>query len=158
KKPTEQKPAELIVVDVEAVKEAGRVALDRTPVGWASALKGSAVYVLLPRPDAKAAPGGTATLVSAGIADGATKNLVIQGDASDLAASPDGKLLYVLDKGKPSGKAEKNVNGRLHVISAESFSSVATLDAGSGPHELLFEPTSSTFLILSEAAPVKGGD
>ncbi len=158
KKVDERKPSELVVVDIEGAKEAGRVPLDRAPAAWTAGPDGHSVYALLPRPDAKESPGGTASLVAVDVASAAAHNLPLEGEVTDLAPSPDGRLLYLLDRGKPSGKVEKNVNGRLHVISLDSFSPLGVLDAGSGPLGVFFEETSQALLLMARAAPVKGAE
>jgi DNA-binding beta-propeller fold protein YncE len=159
KKAQERQPTELVVLDVATAKEVGRVALDRPPVAWFGGAIGHRVYALVPRPDPKEAPGGSASLVAVDLETGAAAGaLPLDGDMTQLVPSPDGQRLYALDRGKPSGKAEKNVNGRIHVVSVEPFAPVTALDAGSGPRGAFFEESSKSLLVLSQASPAKGGD
>ena len=158
KRPEERKPAEIVVVDLEAGREAGRVPLDRAPLAWLPGADGRTVYALVPKPDAKESPTGSASLVAVDLEKAASRTLALEGDVTELAPSPDGSLLYLLDRGKPSGKAEKNVDGKLHVVSTGSFTVVGALDAGSGPLGLFFEPASRSLLVMARSAPVSGAE
>jgi DNA-binding beta-propeller fold protein YncE len=159
RKGQERRPTELVVLDVASAKEVGRASLDRAPIAWIAGTAGNRAYALVPRPDPKETPGGSASLVGVDLGTGAAVgSLPFDGDVSDFSPSPDGRLLYVLDRGKPSGNPEKNVNGKLHVISVESFSRVTALDAGSGPRGLSSEQSSQAILLMTGAAPVKGVD
>jgi YVTN family beta-propeller protein len=158
KKAQERQATEVVVLDVGAAKEIGRITLERPPVEWIGGADGRRVYALLPRPDPKDAPGGSASLVAVDLETGAAAgSLPLAGDVTQLVPSPDGRLLYALDRGKPSGNPEKNLNGHLYVVSVEPFAVMATLDAGSGPKGAFFEESSKALVILSQAA-VKGGD
>ena len=153
KKAQERQPTEVVVLDVGAAKEIGRITLERPPVAWIGGADGRRVYALLPRPDPKDAPGGSASLVAVDLETGAAAgSLPLAGDVTQLVPSPDGRLLYALDRGKPSGNPEKNLNGNLYVVSVEPFAVMATLDAGSGPKSVFFEESSKALVILSEAA------
>ena len=77
-------------------------------------------------------------------------------DPKNPVLSPDGKFVYLIEEGKPSGNPEKNVNGRLHVVSLESRKLEVTVDAGSKPRGLVLDEAGQQLLVLSDEPPVKG--
>jgi DNA-binding beta-propeller fold protein YncE len=159
KKAEESLATEVVVVDVAAVKEVGRVTLDRWPIGLVSVSEGRRVCVVLPRVEQKKAAPIPAQIIPVDLATGvAASPLPLDAALSDIMPSPDGRLLYLLEPGKPSGNPAKNVNGRLHVVAVEGGAPTGVLDAGSGPHGMVYERASDAVLILATAAPVKGVD
>jgi DNA-binding beta-propeller fold protein YncE len=59
--------------------------------------------------------------------------VVLEGNPGTPTLSPDGEYLYLLEQGKPDKKPEKNINGRLQVVSLETRAHETNLDVGSGP-------------------------
>jgi DNA-binding beta-propeller fold protein YncE len=157
RKTAESLPTEAVVVDVVAAKVAGRVPLDQPPLTWVAGTKGH-IHALLPRQGSKKTPGVPASVVTIDLETAAAAHLPLDGDVTDLLPSPDGRLLYLLDHGRPSGNPTKNVNGQLHVVSTEPLARLRVLDAGSGPRGLYWEETSQQLFVLTEATPVKGTD
>ncbi len=75
--------------------------------------------------------------------------------AISAALSNDGSYLYLLDPGKPSDKADKNVNGAIDIVSVADRSQVGDLDVGSSPQGLIRDDMRDLTLILSDPAPGK---
>jgi DNA-binding beta-propeller fold protein YncE len=160
KKAEEALPAEVVIIDVETGRLAGRVTLDRPPVAWLSSGRGHRLYALLPFVEGnKKLPPQAAALLAVDLRTGSEAGRVpLEGDVREMRPSPDGASLYLLDRGRPSGKPDKNVNGRVQVVSCEPLALLSTLDAGSDPKGLFLEETSQTLVVPALTAPVKGQD
>lgn len=46
--------------------------------------------------------------------------VALEGNPRGPVLAPDGQFLYLLDRGRPDKNPDKNVNGRLYVVSMET--------------------------------------
>jgi len=76
-------------------------------------------------------------------------------EVTSATLSADGRYLYLLDRGEPSEKADRNVNGSLVVVSVADRSEFPAIDVGSAPRGLIPDNARDRLLILSDAAPGK---
>jgi len=154
-KPEEKLARELITMDPQTGQLLGRVSLPRAVASWAASGDGRTLALFSPRNDDKKNP-HPAEMRFVDL-DRAVDlgSLALDGAVEAPVTSPDGAYLYLLDPGKPSDKPEKNVNGRLVVVSWGRRSVEAILDAGSDPKGIVLDETQ--VLLLCNAAPVKGG-
>lgn len=153
-KPAEFKPRELVILDLASGAIEGRLAFER-PLSDVIALRDGRLLGFNAAGEArKNTPEEPARLV---FIDPVARNVVqettVPGAPRLPLLSPDGERLYLLDPGKPSGKPEKNVAGTLSVVSTASGAIEATLDAGSSPRALAFDPSRSVLLLLADAGP-----
>jgi DNA-binding beta-propeller fold protein YncE len=72
---------------------------------------------------------------------------------TNVAVSPDGEYLYLLDPGKASRNRNKHVNGRVTVIALSTLAVVATLPAGAVPRTLIADHEGEQVFVLSDHAP-----
>lgn len=157
RRPEENLPRELVIVDIAAAQVAGRVPLARPASAFFATPDGTTAVVLAARGKPKQTPELPAELQLIDLkAAKSAAALSFDGDPRDPVLSADGKYVYLLDRGKPSGNPDKNVNGRLHVISLQTHKVEAALDAGSNPHGLVLDETGRQMLMVSDGAPVKG--
>lgn len=154
KKPEENQPRELVTVDLASGKVAGRVPLARPASAFFSTPDGATAVILSRRDYPKGAQAElqlidlkTATSVA---------TLPLDGDPRSPVLSADGKYVYVLDKGKPSGNPDKNVNGRVHVVSLATRKIETVHDVGSDPKGFVLDEAGSQLLMISNRTPVKG--
>ena len=157
KKPAEVLPRELVTVNLTSGQVTGRLALPRPATAFFSTPDGKTAVILSPGETPRQAPAIPAELRLVDLV-GTTvvATLALEGNPKNPVLSPDGKFVYLLDAGKPSGNPEKNVNGRLHVVSIDSRKLEATVDAGSKPRGLVLDEAGQQLLLLSDEPPVKG--
>lgn len=157
KKPAEVLPRELVTVDLTSGQVTGRLALPRPASAFFNTPDGKTAVILSPGEKPRQAPAIPAELRLVDLSGpSVVATLALEGDPKNPVLSPDGKFVYLLEEGKPSGNPEKNVNGRLHVVSIESRKLEATLDAGSKPRGLVLDEAGQQLLLLSDEPPVKG--
>lgn len=65
-------------------------------------------------------------------------------------------FVYLLDRGDPSGNPDRNVNGRVHVVSLSARKVESAADAGSRPRGFVLDERGQQLLLLSEAPPERG--
>jgi DNA-binding beta-propeller fold protein YncE len=157
RRPEENQPRELVTVDLESGQVTGRVPLARPASAFFSTPDGKTAIVLAFRGKPKQTPPLPAELQ---LIDLKTAKMVatitFDGDPRDPVLSPDGKYVYLLDRGDPSGNPEKNVNGRVHVIAVDARKVDAVHDVGSNPRGLVLDEVGKQMLLVSDGAPVKG--
>jgi YVTN family beta-propeller protein len=85
-----------------------------------------------------------------------TGTVTLEGDPGTPVLAPDGQFLYLLDRGRPNNNPDKNVNGRLHVVSMASRAVQSVTDAGSKPRGFIVDEEGKRLLLLSDGQPVKG--
>jgi DNA-binding beta-propeller fold protein YncE len=154
KKPEENQPRELVTVDLAGGKVAGRVPLARPASAFFGTPDGATAVVLSYRDRPKDASAELQLIDLKTATSAAT--LTFDGDPRDPVLAPDGKFVYLLDKGKPSGNPEKNVNGRVHVVSLASRKVETVHDVGSKPRGFVLDETGGQLLLVSDPTPVKG--
>lgn len=157
RKPEETLPRELVTVDLATGQVSGRLPLPRPATAFFATPDGRTAVILSGRDKPKQKPALPAELRVVDLA--ATTllaTLPLDGNPQDPVLDPEGQFVYLLDPGNPSGNPEKNVNGRVFVISLPSRTLHATSDAGSRPSGLVLDERGRQLLLLSEAAPVKG--
>ncbi len=156
-KPEETLPSELIAMDLSSGQVLGRLALQRLPSACILSKNGATAVLLYAQQKQKGEPSIPAELQFVSIDKLLVAGKITLDGAPDLPVlSPSGEYVYLLEKGQPSNNPEKNINGRIHVISIKDMKAVADLDAGSDPKGVMADETSGQILILSNGAPVKG--
>lgn len=157
KKPAEVLPRELVTVDLTSGQVTGRLVLTRPASAFFITPDGRTAVILSPGEKPRQAPAIPAELRLVDLAASlVVATLALDGEPKNPVLSPDGKLVYLLEAGKPSGNPEKNVNGRLLVVSIESRKLEATIDVGSKPRGLVLDEAGQRLLLLSNEPPVKG--
>ena len=81
------------------------------------------------------------------------KTVPLQGEPLSPAVSPDGGYLYLLEPGSPDKKPEKNINGRVQVISLANRAYETSLDVGSGLGRLIVDEEGEQVFVLSQREP-----
>lgn len=155
RKNVEALPRELVTVDIATGKVVSRVALPRPADAWFATPDGKTGIVLSTRIDRKNAP-QPAELRIVDLTTGTVSTpLVLEGNPDTPVLSVDRQFVYLLDTGKPSDNPDKNINGRLHVVSLAA-KTVTVSDAGSNPRRLVHDESGRRFLLLSDGQPFKG--
>jgi DNA-binding beta-propeller fold protein YncE len=154
KKGDENQPRELVTIDLAGGKVAGRVPLAR-PASAFFATPDGATAVVLSRRDYPKGAQAELQLIDLKTATSAA-TLPLEGDPRNPVLAPDGKFVYVLDKGKPSGNPDKNVNGRVYVVSLASRKIETMHDVGSDPKGFVLDEGGGQMLMISNRTPVKG--
>ncbi len=156
-KPEETLPSEIVTTNLLNGQVLGRLTLPRLPSACVLSKDGATAVLFYAPKKQKGEPP-----ISAELQFVSTDKLTIAGSVT-LEGSPDmpvlsptGEYIYLLEKGQPSNNPEKNINGRIHVVSMKEMKAVADLDAGSDPRGVLADEASGQTLILSDGAPVKG--
>ncbi len=153
KKPEENQPRELVTVDLVGGKVSGRVPLARPASAFFSTPDGATAVVLSHRDSPKQAQAELQLIDLKTATSLAT--LTLEGDPRNPVLAPDGKFVYLLDKGKSSGNPEKNVNGRVHVVSLASRKVETVHEVGSAPRGFVLDEAGGQLLLLSDRPPVK---
>lgn len=154
-KPEEALPREIVVVDLRTGAVMGRADLPRAVQAWAGSKDGRTIALFSERESEKKAAAVPAELRLYSLADAKLQGTVaLDGAPEGPITSPDGQHLYLLDVGQPSNSPEKNVNGRIHVVSLERAAIETTLDVGSNPRGLIIDE--EMVMVLSDGQPAKG--
>lgn len=153
----ENLPREFVTVDLAAGKVLSRVELRREASAYFATPDGRTGLVLSAREKPSKAPLMPAELHFLDLTAGAIAATVpLEGDPGAPVLAPDGKFVYLLDRGKPNGNPDKNVNGKLHAVSMSTRTVAAVSDAGSNPSGLVLDQSGAQLLMLSDGAPFKG--
>ena len=157
RKADEARPAEILTIDLTAGKVVGRVALPRPATAFFGTPDGRTAVILSARDQPKQTPPLPAELRFVDLT-GATSPATVSlaGDPRNPVLSPDGRFVYLLDRGNPSSNPAKNVNGRLLVVSVESRTLETTTDVGSKPRGFVLDERGRQLLLLSDSPPVRG--
>jgi DNA-binding beta-propeller fold protein YncE len=159
KKPDETLPREIVTVDLTSGQVVGRIALPRPASAFFGTPDGRMAVILSARDKPKQTPPLPAELQFVDLAAGKSlATLKLEGDPKNPVLSPDGKFVYLLDRGNPSGNPDKNVNGRLFIFSTEGHKLETTTDVGSKPRGFVLDEGGQQLLLLSDSPPVKGVD
>lgn len=157
KSAAESLPREIVTVDLATGAVVSRVALPRTATEAFATPDGQTGLVLSAPERPKGAAPLPAELRFVDLTAGTVAATVpLDGDPRGPVLSPDGQHVLLLDRGKPSGSPDKNVNGRLHAVSLSSRAVEAVSDAGSRPRGLVLDEARNQLLLLSDGAPFKG--
>jgi hypothetical protein len=153
KQPGENQPRELVTVDLAGGRIAGRVPLGRPASAFFATPDGATAVVLSHRDTPRQTPqlGAELQLIDLKTAT-SLATLALEGDPRNPVLAPDGKFVYLLDKGKPNGNPEKNVNGRVHVVSLASRKVETVHEVGSGPRGFVLDEAGGQLLLVSMRA------
>jgi YVTN family beta-propeller protein len=156
-KPEEALPSEIVTTNLLSGQVLGRLTLPRFPSACVLSKDGATAMLLFEQQKQKGAPSMPAELQFVSIEKLSISGKITFDGAPDMAVlSPSGEFVYLLEKGQPSNNPEKNIDGRIHVVSTKDMKAVEDLDAGSDPRGILADEASGQLLILSDGAPVKG--
>jgi DNA-binding beta-propeller fold protein YncE len=147
-------PAEVAFIDLTGPRVVARLKLGGLPRPPLLSPDGKDLVFFSPRMLSKKEPAVPAGLqfVDVGSREIAATR-VVEGGPSELAFSSDGRFLYLLEKGKPDRKPEKNVSGRIQVYSMETRDLEVNLEAGTAPRGFIADGEGQQVLVLSEGAP-----
>ena len=150
-------PRELITVNLKSGQVTGRLLLARPASAFFGTPDGATAIVLSMRDKPKQTPSLPAELQVIDLAtQKSVSTLSLDGDPRNPVLSADGKFVYLLDRGNPSGNPDKNLNGRVHVVSVATGKLETVHDAGSKPRGLVLDDVGQQLLVLSDKAPKKG--
>jgi YVTN family beta-propeller protein len=157
KKPADNLPRELVTVDLAGGKILSRLELPRPSPEFFATPDGGTVVVLSPVETPKKSAPLPAELRFVDTTTGTvTATIALDGDPRRPVLAPDGRFVYLLDRGKPSDNPDKNQNGRLHTVSMTSRAVTTVSDAGSKPRGLVLDEAGKRLFVLSDGPPVKG--
>jgi DNA-binding beta-propeller fold protein YncE len=155
--PAESLPREVVTVDLASAKVLSRIELPRRATAFLATPDGRTAVVLSARDESRKAQVLPAELRFLDLTAGTVSATVpLEGDPGRPVLAPDGQFVYLLDDGKPSNNPDKNVNGRLHVVSMATRKVESVADAGSKPRGLVLDDHGQQLLMLSDGPPVKG--
>ena len=156
-KPEEALARELVAVDLVSHQIAGRLTLDHRIAQLLLTRQGDTVLGLTPRQEAKkparVEPAVVTFIDIAPLRVAAT--VALDGAPSIATLSPDGDYVYLLDVGKPSKNAKKNIAGRVHVVALSARTVARTIEAGSNPRGLVVDEQDQQVLLLSDGPASK---
>jgi len=163
-KPEEFLPSEIVVVDLVKGQLTARAELSRQPVALSVSSDGATAAVFFGDLNWKSEGviGGRISYSNAGIqffdlaALSPLGQISFSGANEAPIASFDGEYLYLIDRGQPSNKPEKNIDGKIHVVSLREKKEVATLEAGANPGETFSDEEAGYLILLSSGPPMKG--
>lgn len=154
KKPEERHPREIVTLGLAGGHIESRMAIDRPLDGLEGLPSGRLVGFAAAREADKDEPAAPAELLFLDPQEGAVaQRTSLAGNPEPPLLSPDGQWLYLLDRGEPSGKPEKNVPGSLLVVSASTAALAATIEVGTAPRPPFADADHESFLLLSESGP-----
>lgn len=148
--------AEALIVDLQGPTLAGRVTLEGEPGAPILTADGRHAVFFSAAEVPKKGPRRAAQLHFVDLASRTlASSLKLEGTPGAPFASPDGRFLYLLEAGHPSDKPDKNINGRIQVVSLETRAHETNLDAGKGPRGLIPDDAREQVLVLSDGPPSK---
>jgi hypothetical protein len=147
----ERQPREIVVVDLLAGREIGRVALEFGVVPVGMAADGRTLVLIQGLPRTQKPPYPRSRLWFVDLSRPALDASVEAAGWTD--AHMDGVWLYLLDRGKADPDARKNKNGSVQVVSIEKRAVVTTIDAGRAPRGLVADAGSKDVLVVSDGPP-----
>ena len=157
KTPAENLPREIVTVDLVGGKVISQLELPRVASAFFATPDGRTGVVLsVPEKPKNAAPLPAELRFVDLTAGSVAATVALEGDPRGPVLAPDGQFVYLLDRGKPSGNPEKNVNGKLHAVSMTTRAVEAVSDVGSKPRGLVLDEARKQLLLLSDGAPFKG--
>ena len=150
-KPEEALPRELVNVDLDTGRVTGRLELARA-IDSLVALPGADNAVVYSAREApKNLPALPAELRFVNLANLEVEQTVtVEGQPGPPTLSPDGEYLYLLENGRPDWRPEKDIGGRVHVVSVARRAHEANLEAGSAPRGLVVDKQGRQVFLLSE--------
>lgn len=156
RKNVEPLPRELVTVDLTAGKVLSRVALPR-PATAAFALPDATVAIVLSSYDQQKKAAPPAELRFVDLTAGTIAAVIpLEGDPGPPLLSPDAAFVYLLNRGNPSGNPQRNVNGKLQIVSVANRAVHAVTDAGSNPRGFVVDERGRQVFLWSDGPPVKG--
>jgi DNA-binding beta-propeller fold protein YncE len=147
----EAQPRELVVVDLQEGREAGRVRLEHgvVPVGISGDGRTLALVQGLPRLSRR--PFATSRVWFVDMVAATLLGSVETGPLASIYS--DGSWLYLLDPGQPDADSRRSRNGVVQVVSLESHLVVASHDAGRKPHGFAAEAGVPGVVVASDGPP-----
>ena len=155
--PADSLPREIVTVDVARAKLVSRIELPRRATAFLATPDGRTAVVLSAREEPRKNTVLPAELRFLDVMAGTVAaTLPLEGDPRNPVLAPDGQFLYLLERGKPNNNPDKNVNGRLHVVSMATRTMQGVADAGSNPRGLVLDHRAGQLFMVSDGPPVKG--
>ena len=153
-KPEETLSRQLVNLDLGSGRVTGRIEFARA-IDWLLALPGGDCAVVY---SAREAPKNQPPLpAELRFVDLTTlevqQTVTLEGDPGRPTLSAEGEYLYLLEYGKPDKKPEKNINGRVQVVSVARRAHEINLEAGSAPRGLVVDKEGLQVFLLSEGVP-----
>jgi YVTN family beta-propeller protein len=158
KNPAEELPRELVTLDVEAGRIDGRVAIDRPVDSIWGTPDGQTAVIFASREEDRDWPRPAELLFVDRAAHALAARVTLTGAPSQTLMAPGGRWLYLLDVGKPSNKPEKNVNGRLAIVSVQDRRVATVVEVGSAPRALIWDDIHQTVVVPSDGPLVGKGN
>ena len=154
-KPEETLPRELVSLDLASGQVAGRVAIETSIDDFVALPDEKTALLFAGRETPKNQPAVDPVVHFVDLeGPKLLKSVTLKGDPGVPVASPDGQYAYLLEKGKPDKKPEKNINGRVQVLSVAAREHVANLEAGRDPRGLVLDKEGNQVFVLAEGEPV----
>jgi len=153
-KPAEALARELVNLDLGSGKVTGRAELPRPLDSLLALPGGESAVVYSGRETPKNQPALPAELRFVELATLEVKQTIaLEGDPGPPTLAPGGEYLYLLEYGKPDDKPQKNVNGRVQVISVARRAHEVNLEAGRAPRGLVVDEEGLQVYVLSDGTP-----
>lgn len=157
RRPGESRPREVVTVNLASGEVTARVPLARPASAFFGTPDGRIAVILSARDKPKQQPTLPAELQLIDLVAGqALASTSFEGNPQSPVLSPDGRFVYLLDRGNPSGNPDRNINGRLHIVAVDGKSAPAVVDVGSEPRGFVLDESRQQMLLLSDQPPVKG--
>jgi YVTN family beta-propeller protein len=153
-KPEEALPRELVSLDLATGQVAARFAIEGAIDDFVGLPDGKTALAFAGRETPKNQPPIDAAVHFVDLESlKLVKTVTLKGDPGIPVVSPDGQFAYLLEVGKPDKKPEKNINGRVQVVSLATREHVTNLDAGRDPRGLVLDKEGNQVFVLAEGEP-----
>jgi len=150
-KPEEALPRELVNVDLGTGRVTARLELARAIDSFLALPGADSAVVYSAREAPKNLPALPAELRFVNLATLVVEQTVaVEGEPGPPTLSPDGEYLYLLDKGKPHWRPDKDIGGRVQMVSVARRAHEANLEAGSAPRGLVVDQQGRQVFLLSQ--------
>ncbi len=153
-KPEEALARELVSLDLQTGEVTRRLEVARPIDSLIAVGDGTKAVVYSGRETPKGLPAAPAELRFVDLATLTVEaTIALEGDPGPPTRSADGRWLYLLEFGKPDKKPEKNVNGRVQVVSLEHRAHETSLNVGRAPRGLVMDDEGNQVFVLSDGEP-----
>ncbi len=157
KKPEETLPREIVTLDTVTGEIVGHIPVERTPGAVWRVGDTSEGLFFVPGSGGKNPEPAEVLFVDL-MGQKIVERLTVDGPIDRAFLTPDSKWLYLLDPGFPSPKAEKNVDGRIHVVSVAERKLASSVGAGSNPQGFFWDEPRAQALVMADGPPVPKGE